>query len=77
MKGKIIAIEYNGAPHYEFPNDYHKTRTEFKAQQERDALKRTLCEGRGVTLISVKSRVLLDEELSEITPILAAHGISI
>ena len=46
-----LAFEYNGPQHYEFPNRYHKTLSEFKEQQQRDADKRILCKENKIFLI--------------------------
>ena len=49
----MLAVEYQGCQHFEFPNVYHKTEEEFKEQVERDAWKRRACERAGVYLIAV------------------------
>lgn len=48
-----IALEYNGEQHYLFPNFTNCSYRQFVAQQQRDALKKKLCENRGVKLIIV------------------------
>lgn len=48
-----IALEYNGEQHYIFPNFTNCSYREFVAQQQRDALKKKLCEEHGVKLIVV------------------------
>jgi len=52
-----IAVEYSGNQHAEFPNPFHKTPGEFAAQVERDALKRQVCESRGLVFIVVPHTV--------------------
>ena len=39
--------------HYVYPNGVHASREAFEALRERDLIKRTLCEERGVLLIDV------------------------
>lgn len=53
IKGKIIklAFEYNGYQHYEFPNTFHKTYQNFIEQQNRDIMKKKLCEDNDIILI--------------------------
>ncbi|MDR3570657.1 MAG: hypothetical protein P4L81_00435 [Candidatus Pacebacteria bacterium] len=47
-----IAVEHNGQQHYKF-GVFHKTLEEFTAQVQRDALKRQVCEARGLVFIVV------------------------
>jgi len=53
----MLALEYNGAQHYDWPNTFHKTFEEFEGQRRRDDLKRRICEASGVYLITVPFRV--------------------
>jgi hypothetical protein len=47
-----LAVEYNGAQHYEFiPGRFHRTHSDFEYQRTRDALKHRLCKEHGVDLI--------------------------
>ena len=48
-----LGIEYNGIQHYEYTKRFHKTYSDFRRQQERDALKKQLCKENEVTLIVV------------------------
>lgn len=48
-----IAVEYNGKQHYKFPNTFHKTRTDFEKQTERDLYKQNVCKNMGIKLITV------------------------
>lgn len=48
-----IAFEFNGRQHYEYPNHWHKSKREFKAQQFRDTFKREKCKELGITLIEI------------------------
>jgi hypothetical protein len=48
-----LAVEYNGAQHYNYPNKFHKTEEEFKEQLRRDALKKQICQDRGIYLLIV------------------------
>ncbi len=52
-----LAIEYNGEQHYKHNTFFHKHIHEFHALQYRDALKQTLCNETGVTLIIVPYNV--------------------
>lgn len=61
-----VAIEYNGAHHYVFPNAYHATEREFAKQRRRDDVKRALCEARGVRLVSIRARACVEAELREL-----------
>ena len=56
-----IGFEYDGEQHYNYPNIYHKTKNDFRMQQQRDIDKRQLAEERGITIITIR----YDEELSE------------
>jgi hypothetical protein len=56
-EGKKIAAEYNGIQHYVYPNRFHKTEEEFRAQVARDVLKHDLCDAAGVYLITVPYNV--------------------
>lgn len=48
----ILAFEYNGYQHYEFPNQYHKNnKTEFDDQQIRDSLKLQISNDNNIILI--------------------------
>ena len=51
---KNLAIEYDGPQHYEFPNPFHSTRSEFEHQQKLDRLKEELCAKKGVTLVRIR-----------------------
>lgn len=64
-----LAFEYDGQQHYCWPNAFHKTRQQFDAQQQRDRLKRVLCDMAGVTLITVPYTV----KHKEIEPFLRAR----
>jgi len=52
-----VCVEYDGKQHESYPNAWHKTRAEFVAQQERDELKRRVCEARGLAFIVVPHTV--------------------
>ena len=52
-----IGCEFQGIQHAQWPNPVHATRAEFAIQVARDALKQTLCEKEGVTLIQVPHTV--------------------
>lgn len=52
-----LALEYNGAQHYDFPNKFHKTLKEFEDQRRRDQLKREVCSSVGIYLITVPYRI--------------------
>ncbi|MBA7512297.1 hypothetical protein ES705_06724 [subsurface metagenome] len=54
INGKIIklAFEYDGYQHYEWPNTFHKNKTEFIRQQELDKLKKELCKTNNIFLIN-------------------------
>lgn len=48
-----LAVEYNGAQHYQFIPFFHKNREAFYNQKYRDELKRMRCRELGITLIEV------------------------
>ena len=51
---KRLLIEYNGIQHYEYPNFFHKTRTDFNEQVKRDELKKELAYNNGWKLLIIK-----------------------
>lgn len=57
-----IAVEYNGAQHYLFPNRLHSDYEEFLGQIRRDKLKVDLCDENGIYLITVPYNVPLNYE---------------
>ena len=57
-----LLIEYSGMQHFEFPNYFHKTRSQFAAQQMRDKLKVDLAEHHGWRLIVVTPHDSVDED---------------
>ena len=59
------AVEYNGRQHYEFPNGFHATRTEFEAQQRRDRAKAEICRAIGVRLVVVVAMADVQDEMSQ------------
>lgn len=48
-----IAIEANGAQHYEFSKHFHKSRSEFTKAQERDRRKINYCLAHGIKLYCI------------------------
>ena len=48
-----LAVEYQGAQHYNYPNYFHRTKQEFTDQIKRDIFKKDMCEQMGVILICV------------------------
>ena len=65
-----LAFEIQDRSHFEFIPFYHKTEDAFQKQQQRDELKRKLCQQHGVTLISIDTRLIhpsfTDDEIWEI-----------
>ena len=61
----MVAVEYNGLQHYEYPNDYHLDLRAFIDQVNRDALKVRLCKQNGVKLISIKSSSSIKKEWAQ------------
>lgn len=47
----VLAFEYNGYQHYDFPNRYHKFRENFEDQRKRDSLKCDICENNNIILM--------------------------
>lgn len=52
-----LAFEYNGPQHYQYPNRYHRSETEWLEQKYRDLVKRQICNQRGVYLITIPYHV--------------------
>ena len=48
-----LAVEYSGIQHYVFPNHFHRTKSDFDAQQRRDQYKLLQCQHHGVRLLIV------------------------
>jgi hypothetical protein len=60
-----LAVEYNGSQHYAFPNVFHRSEEEYEAQRERDRVKAKLCAARGVRLVSIRARDVIERELAD------------
>lgn len=56
-----LGFEHQGRQHYEFPNRFHKTEAEFKAQQERDLFKAQRCKELGIDLIFIPEYIPIDK----------------
>lgn len=56
-----IAVEYNGAQHYTWPNYTNQTYDQFINQVRRDILKVELCEYYGVYLLTVPYNIGIDK----------------
>lgn len=69
-----LAVEYNGQQHYTYPNRYHKSQEEFKAQVWNDEYKAKLCKAQGVKLINVPYTVALGAIESYLSTKLKAAG---
>jgi hypothetical protein len=59
-----MAVEYNGAQHYTYPNRFHSSMEQFDEQQERDRIKRELCGRHGVRLVEIVARERLEDEVA-------------
>lgn len=70
---RMVAIEYQGAQHSE-PVEFFGGKDAFEAQQERDAMKRVLCESVGCTLIEVFPGYRLPELVETVSRALARDG---
>ena len=69
-----LALEYNGYQHYTFPNVYHKSETAFRAQLNRDEIKKDICDKLGITLIIVPYTVQMSDIKSYIINKLTMAG---
>lgn len=49
----MMAVEYNGIQHYEWPNFFHKTKEEFDALQYRDQKKVEICIEKNICLLVI------------------------
>lgn len=64
-----LAVEYNGAQHYNYIPFFHKNKEAFYNQKYRDELKRIKCKELGITLIEIpyteekRLEYFLDEQL--------------
>lgn len=57
-----LAVEYNGAQHYQFNSFMHKnSRDRFQNQQYRDLIKKDLCQKAGITLVVVPYTIPNDQ----------------
>ena len=56
-----VAIEYNGAQHYIFPNHFCKNEEQFKNQIKKDIYKREICDLNDVFLITVPYYIANDK----------------
>lgn len=52
-----LAFEFNGPTHYKYIPIVHRTKRAFIAQQQRDKLKKQLCEQHGVHLIVIPHQI--------------------
>lgn len=52
-----LACEYNGLQHAVYPNQCHRTESEFLLQQHRDKIKAEMCKSQGVRLIIIHHTV--------------------
>lgn len=59
------AVEYNGQQHYEYPNSFHTTVGQFKAQQRRDIAKAEICRNFGLRLVVIDAKADLQNELGQ------------
>jgi hypothetical protein len=59
--GLSLAFEHQGRQHYEYPNRFHKSEEEFKAQQERDLFKAKRCKELGIDLIFIPEYIPIDK----------------
>lgn len=59
--GLKLAVEYNGAQHYEYIPFFHKNKEAFYNQKYRDVMKRQMCKDNGVRLIEVPNTVKLQD----------------
>jgi len=60
-----VAVEFQG-PQHDSPTELYPDESEFRAQQARDALKRTLSQKLGIRLIEVKAQDLSFSRLAEL-----------
>lgn len=58
-----IAFEFDGKQHREFTPEFHRTRSDFEAQLERDAFKRAKCSDRGIVVVTVTYENLSEDRL--------------
>lgn len=59
-----MAVEYNGAQHYTYPNWFHNSMEQFEEQQERDRIKRELCGQHGMRLVEIVAKERLEDEVA-------------
>ena len=60
-----VAIEYDGAQHYEYPNQFHKSREEFEEQVARDRWKDAQCDAMGVQLVRIRATGNSEQEAAD------------
>jgi len=56
-----LAFEYNGSQHYFYNPFFHADEQAFEQMQDRDELKRALCEQAGITLITIPYTIRIHE----------------
>lgn len=61
-----VAVEVQGAQHYHYVPHFHGDYSGFKAQQERDKIKRRRCEAYGVTLLEVDDALTFADAIEAI-----------
>jgi len=71
----LLAAEFQGCQHRDFPNPFHRFQHQFLAQQQRDAWKAERCAELGIRLVAVPDSVTregMQEYLTQQLPITTA-----
>ena len=74
-----LAVEFQGCQHRAWPNPFHRFRSQFDAQQRRDAWKAARCAERGIRLLAVPDSVpreMMEDYLAQQLPITTAVVVS-
>lgn len=69
-----IAIEYNGIQHYKYVKHFHRTADALEKQQERDRIKKELCEQNDIFLIIIPYTIESTDICKYIADILVCHN---
>ena len=56
-KDLMVGLMYNSVYHYKYSSKFHKIYRKFKETQNRDILRKKMCEGMGIKLISIPYNV--------------------
>ena len=62
----MVAFEFQGEQHDDFNSFFHETKADFAKQQSRDSDKQRWCSINGITLIEVRDKEMLVDDLRDL-----------